>query len=74
MRWSNSSSFSAASARFALLGERKPPLLELVGRLEPVAVRRRLAEKRQRDEHDAAHGESRRDDERERHIRAGAPA
>ena len=58
----------------AFLGQLEPPLLELVRRCEPVLPRLRLAQERQRDEHDAGGGEHGADDEGERHIRTAVPS
>ena len=72
MRWSNSSSFRAASA-VALLRELEPPALELAQLVEPVAHRRRLADERPCDERDRQQREQRGEHERDGHA-ATAPA
>ena len=58
----------------SLLGEREPPLFQLVGRDEPIVFRRRLAHERQADEEDARDREKRADDERRGQIRTAASA
>ena len=59
----------------ALLGERQPPLFELVGLVEPVVRRAAgLAQERQRDESHARDREHGADDERRGHARTVAPA
>jgi hypothetical protein len=52
----------------------EPALLELVRRRQPVLARMRLAQERQRNEHDADGREQGANDERERQIRTAVPS
>jgi hypothetical protein len=58
----------------ALFRQLEPSLLELVRRREPVLARLRLAQERQRDEHDACDGENGADHQGERQIRTTVPS
>jgi hypothetical protein len=58
----------------SLLGEREPPLFQLVRRNESIVLRRGLAHERQSDEQDASNREKRADDERRGQIRTAASA